>query len=98
MSLVQFQVMVVVAEHSPSGAYQQIQFPCILAMGFTFKLLTLAQFSACCISASLLLLFTAGTKMYESSANLSISLPGVMAFRSAALTTYEAGPISYWNR
>jgi len=31
--------------------------------------------------------------MYESSANLSISLPAVMTFRSAALTTYEAGPM-----
>jgi len=29
----------------------------------------------------------------ESSANLSISVPGLMAFRSAALTTYKAGPL-----
>jgi len=60
-------------------------------VGFTFKLLILAQFSACLISASLLLLFRVGTIMCESLANLSILLPGVMAFRSAALTTYEAG-------
>jgi len=31
--------------------------------------------------------------MNESSANLSLSLSGVMAFRYASLTTYEAGPI-----
>jgi len=51
--------------------------------------------SAFLIAASMLLLFTASTIMYESSANLSTSLPAVMAFRSAALTTYEAGPICW---
>jgi len=91
-SLVQFQLKVVVASAIP---FRRLSTNTISMyfVGFIFTLLILVQFSACFISASLLLLFTAGTIMYESSANLSISLPGVMDFRSDALTTYEAGPM-----
>jgi hypothetical protein len=60
---------------------------------FNFKLLARAQVSTLPSSISRVSMLLAGMMIYVSSANFVISLPLGTAFRSAALTTYEEGPI-----
>ena len=81
--------MVEAAEHLPSGACQRIQFPCISPDSFSscFHLPTLV--SACLISASRLLQFTARIIREH----IHFVAYGVIGIRSAALTAYVAEPI-----
>ena len=59
---------------------------------FNCKLFSSAHFCTCCTFSSLMWLLMAGMTKYMSSACLTSSLLGCIGHRSAALTTYEAGP------
>ena len=61
---------------------------------FSFKLLIDAHCSTFCNSAALDWTLLAGMNRYVSSAYLRIQLLGKVVCRSAAFTTYEAGPMA----
>ena len=60
----------------------------------SFKLLVNAHYSTFCSSAALDWILLAGMIRYVSSAYLRIELPEKVVCRSAAFTTYEAGPMA----
>ena len=59
---------------------------------FSFRLFVAAHSSMCAISAKHDLVLAAGTTRYVSSAYLKIRFADVTGCKSAAVTTYDAGP------
>jgi hypothetical protein len=64
----------------------------MVLLRFNLRLLALAHDSTFCSSAARELTLLAGIIKYVSSAYLQTSFPDVMGQRSAAVTTYAAGP------